>query len=92
MSPLDAVVHDVLAIVQRVAGPSRTPEGAGPDTRLADGFWLDSIEMLDVVLACEQHFGIVFEEGRDLTPDSLESARHLAVVVHARMHERGGAS
>lgn len=91
MTPPDAVVADVQAIVQRVAGPSRTPEGAGPDTRLADGFWLDSMEILDVVLACEQHFGIVFEAGRDLAPASLETARHLATVVYARLQERGGA-
>ncbi len=90
MTTPDVIVHGVQAIVQRVAGPSRTPEGAGPDTRLADGFWLDSMEMLDVVLACEQHFGIVFEEGRDLTPASLDTVRCLAAVVHARMQERGG--
>lgn len=87
----DAVVHDVQTIVQRVAGPSRTPVDAGPDTRLADGFWLDSMEMLDVVLACEQHFGILFEAGRDLAPASFETVRHLAMVVHARLLERGGA-
>lgn len=89
--PPDAVVAEVQAIVHSVAGPSRIPQGAGPETRLADGFWLDSMEMLDVVLACEQHFGIVFEAGRDLTPGSLETVRHLATVVHARLQERGGA-
>ena len=91
MMALDVVMRDVQAIVQRVAGPSRTPEAAGADTRLADGFWLDSMEILEVVLACEQHFGIVFEEGRDLTPASLESVRHLSAVVHARLTERGDA-
>ncbi len=91
MSAPETVVHDVLAIVQRVAGPGRTPDGAGADTRLADGFWLDSMEMLDVVLACEQHFGIVFEEGRDLTPASLATVGHLAAAVCARLQERGGA-
>ena len=89
MTAPDVIIHTVQAIVARVAGPSRTPEGAGPDTRLADGFWLDSMEMLDVVLACEQHFGIVFEEGRDLTPASLETVRHLASVVYVRLQERG---
>ncbi len=91
MTSPDAVEHAVLAIVQRVAGSSRIPEGAGPETRLTDGFWLDSMEMLDVVLACEQQFGIVFEAGRDLTPASLETVRHLAMVVHARLQDRGGA-
>lgn len=89
MIALDTVVHEVQAIVERVAGPSRTPDGAGPDTSLAEGFWLDSMELLDIVLACEQQFGIVFEEGRDLTPASLATARHLAMVVHARLQERG---
>lgn len=91
MTSFDAVLRDVQAIVVRVAGPSRVPDDAGPDTRLADGFWLDSMEILDVVLACEQHFGIVFEEGTDLTPASLESSRHLAAVVHARMGAGGAA-
>lgn len=85
MKPPEDVVAAVQAIVQRVAGPTRIPANADPDTRLADGYWLDSMEMLDVVLACEQQFAIVFEEGRDLTPESLETVRHLAAVVHARM-------
>lgn len=89
MSTPETVVRDVQAIVQRVAGPSRIPDDAGPDTRLSDGFWLDSMEMLDVVLACEQHFGIVFEEGHDLTPATLASVRQLSAVVHARLLERG---
>jgi acyl carrier protein len=84
MTAPEAVLRDVQVIVHRVAGPSRTPADAGPDTRLADGFWLDSMEMLEVVIACEQHFGIVFEEGRDLTPATLASVRH---VVHTRLLE-----
>lgn len=87
MTEFQPVFEAVRAIVERVAGAARTPLGAGPQTRLQEGFWLDSIEMLEVVLECEQQFGIVFEETRDLTPEALASLGSLARLVTARLSE-----
>lgn len=81
------VFEAVRAIVEGVAGAARTPPNVGPDTRLQEGFWLDSMEMLEVALACEQRFGIVFEESRDLTPESLATLGSLARLVSARVSE-----
>jgi acyl carrier protein len=74
----------VRAIVEGVAGRGRTPEHVTPDTRLHEGFWLDSMELLEVVIACEQQFDIVFEESTDLTPDALATIGSLAALVAER--------
>jgi acyl carrier protein len=71
----------VRGIVERVAGRGRTPQQVDAGTRLHEGFWLDSMELLEVVIACEQHFGIVFEESTDLTPDALATVGSLANLV-----------
>ncbi len=85
MNAADDVLKRIIAIVTRVAGDARTPERVGADTRLTDGFWLDSIEMLDVVIACELDFGIVFNESLDLTPAALETVGTLAALVQRRL-------
>ena len=69
----------------RVAGPSRTPADSGPDTRLSGaGFWLDSIELLEVIVACEAEFGITFDAMRDLTGSALETLGSLADLVRSK--------
>ena len=85
MNTSDHVHQRIVAIVTRVAGPGRTPEEVGAGTKLADGFWLDSIEMLDVVIACELEFGIVFNESQDLTPAALETIGTLTALVERRL-------
>lgn len=87
----DEILHRVRAIVQRVAGPQNTPPAVDASTRLTDGFWLDSVQMLEVVIACETEFGIVFSETGDLDVSSLETLGSLAAVVGARVAERGAA-
>lgn len=77
-----STVERVLGIVTRVAGPARTPPGAGPDTPLGDdGFWLDSVDMVEVAVACEIEFGVSFEGETDLTSETLATARSLADLV-----------
>jgi acyl carrier protein len=81
----DRCVERVQAIVERVAGPARSVPGAGPDTRLADdGFWLDSAAMLEVVLACEEEFGIVFDWEAELSPEVLDTIRSLAEAIRRK--------
>jgi acyl carrier protein len=83
----DAQILDrVQAIVDEVARQDRRPERAGPNTPLGEsGYWLDSLDMLEVILACEREFGIIFEEGTDLTADTMLSARGLAAVIRTRI-------
>ena len=69
-------------LIAGIAGPDRMPEGAGPDTPLGhDGFWFDSLDVLEVILACEREFGVVFEDGSSLNADALLSASKLAALV-----------
>ena len=82
----DDILPRVQAIVGDVAGPDRTPAGAGPDTPLGEaGYWLDSVDVLEVILACEREFGTVFEAGSDLTGGALGSVRGLADLIRSRM-------
>ncbi len=72
-------------IIERVAGAQRTPDRVDASTRLVDGFWLDSVEMLEVVIACEVEFGIVFSEDGDLDVASLDTIGTLVEVIRARV-------
>ena len=77
-----ALVDRVRKVVARVAGPARVPAQAGPDTPLAeDGFWLDSVDLIELVVACEDEFGVTFEGEADLTPENLRTVRSLAELV-----------
>ena len=87
----DPILARTRAIVERVAGAHRTPPLVTRETKLADGFWLDSIEMLDVVIACETEFGIVFSEQGDLDVSSLDTLGSLVDVVAIRVAAAEGA-
>jgi len=70
----DPLLDATRALVERVAGPSRTPEDSGPETPLsAEGFWLDSVELLELVVACETEFNIMFDATTDLTGGTFET-------------------
>jgi acyl carrier protein len=76
------IADRVLDLVLRIAGPARTPANAGVDTPLgAGGFWLDSVDLVEVAVACEQEFALVFEGEDDLTREALATARSLAEVI-----------
>ena len=80
-----AVVAGLCAIVARVIGARRVPADAGAGTVLRDGgLWLDSMELLQVVLACEAQFGITFKPAEDLIGDGLETVGTLADVIRRR--------
>jgi acyl carrier protein len=75
----------VQSIVTGIAGPDRCPADAGPDTPLGDGgFWLDSVALVEVVIACEAAFDVVFDPETDFTDQALASVSTLAAVVQAR--------
>ena len=76
------IVDRVLDVVRRVAGPARTPADAGPETPLGTGgFWLDSVDLVEVAVACEHEFGLEFEGETDLTREALATARSLAGLI-----------
>jgi acyl carrier protein len=76
------IADRVLDLVRRVAGPARTPAGADVDTPLGDGgFWLDSVDLVEVAVACEHEFALVFEGEHDLTREALATARSLAALI-----------
>ena len=81
----EAVVERLCVTVARVVGAPRVPADAGADTPLRDGgLWLDSMELLQVVIACEAEFGITFEPAEDLLGDGLETLGTLAGVIRRR--------
>lgn len=80
------VLERVTAIVAGIAGPSRAPSNPGPDTPLGDdGYWLDSIDVLEVLLACEGEFGIVLDDEVELGAETLKTVRTLADVITRKL-------
>jgi acyl carrier protein len=81
----DGLLGRVQRIVERQAGVSRTPPDASPDTALGEGgFWLDSVDLLDVIVASEQAFGVSFDGEVDLTPETLTTIRSLAALIRSK--------
>lgn len=81
----DPTLDRVRDVVSRVAGPDRTPPGAGGDTPLGEGgFWLDSVGMLEAVLACEAEFGVTFDPETDLAAAALRTVGTLREIIRAK--------
>jgi acyl carrier protein len=75
----------LVSILKEVAGPDRTPTRVEPETSINEGgFWLDSADFLEVVLACEEAFSVdidpssVLADGAALTVERLMDAVILA--------------
>jgi len=82
----DLILDRVQSIVLSIAGPDQIDSDAGPDTPLGDdGFWLDSVSVLEVILACEQEFGKIFDEESGPTADVLRTPRTLADAIRRKM-------
>jgi len=80
--PLLARVWKTLA---DVAGAGRVPAAASASCPLGpNGFWLDSIDLMDAVLACEEAFGIRFEPETDFDASRLRTVADLVELVRAR--------
>jgi acyl carrier protein len=81
----DLLVARVLSIVAGIAGGNRSPADAGPDTPLSDGgFWLDSAALLEVILACEEAFDVVFDPETDLSREALSTVGTLAASIRGK--------
>lgn len=88
----DDLVAQIERIVREVIGPDRLATEFGPDTPLSDGgLWLDSVQLFEILLACEQQFGRVFEGDWDNLATSFQSARTLAARIRERRRSESGA-
>ena len=88
----DSVLTRVIEIVTKIAGPNRTPSHPGASTRLwGGGFWLDSIDLLDLMLACDATFAPVFgapvfgSAPRSVMAD-VKTVSDLVAAIEARPH------
>jgi acyl carrier protein len=76
-------LEQVEAIVARVAG--RTGRVSGADTPLTNGgYWLDSVHLLETIIACEEAFGVEFDTDVDLTAATLMSVRTLFHLIRSK--------
>jgi len=82
----EALLDRILVIVAQVVGPKRAPSpDVGAHTPLGvEGLWLDSLELLQVVVGCEAEFGIIFEPAKDLLGDGLRTLGTLADLIHGK--------
>lgn len=87
---MDPVVVDrLLKIVAEVAGPARTPQTLGVGTALRDGgLWLDSVALLELIVAVESEFEVDFDPASDFDDGALESVGSLAAMIGRRRTER----
>jgi acyl carrier protein len=84
-SPSADAVARVLDIVSQIAGPNRTPTDPGASTRLwGGGFWLDSIDLLELMLACDAAFGPVFASMPRSVMADIKTIGDLAAVIEAQ--------
>jgi acyl carrier protein len=81
----DGIFLRARAVIERIVGAERLPSEVTPGTRLVDDYWLDSVEMLEVLLACEVEFGIVFAESGDLDGTRLETVGSLVDLIRGRL-------
>lgn len=80
-----SVLERVHALAVAIAGPDRTPRDLGPDTALIHGgFWLDSVSLLELIIACEAEFGVALDSQADLTADALTTTGKLAALIEQR--------
>ena len=81
----EPLLEKLRGILTEVVGAARVPPDLGVDMALGDGgLWLDSVELLQVVLASEAAFGITFEPAQDLVGDGLRTLGTLADVIRKR--------
>lgn len=82
----DPLLDRVHAIVTAVVGSRRAIPEAGPQTPLGEkGYWLDSVDVLEVVMACEHEFGIELADKDDLTSETLATVGTLAELIQRKL-------
>ena len=83
----DSILARVLDILAEIAGPNRRPPDPGTCTPLwGGGFWLDSIDLLDLMFACDAAFGSIFESAPRSVMAEIRTVGDLVAVIEARSH------
>jgi acyl carrier protein len=86
MADADDVAR-VISILTEIAGPDRTPEHADADTSVGEGgFWLDSADLLEVVLACEETFSLEIDSSTAFDDGAPTVAHLVRAIDAARQH------
>jgi acyl carrier protein len=80
----DPLFAEVRAIVEKFASP-RIPSQVGWDTRLTEDFWLDSVEMLEIVILCETTLGVAFDERSDFDGEALSTLGSLTALIRSKL-------
>lgn len=84
-----AAMDRLLKIVADVAGPGRTPTDLGPGTPLRDGgVWLDSVGLLELIVAAEAEFDVSFDPTSDFGNAALATVGSLGAVIDRRRREQ----
>jgi acyl carrier protein len=82
----DPVLGRLLALCAQMAGADRTPPDVGPETPLREGgFWLDSVALLELIVAAETEFGVEFDPRRDFDEEPLRTVGSFAACISARL-------
>ena len=82
----DAVLSRVLALLGEVVGPERTPAMTDATTALGpEGFWLDSVGLLEAVIRCEEAFGVTLDIARAFGPRGPATAGDLANAIRPQL-------
>jgi len=80
----DPVLERVKDIVVEIAGPTRAREDVGADTALGEGgLWLDSLDLFEAILACEEAFGVLIDADAEVTGEALRTVGSLADLIRA---------
>ena len=80
----DQIFNEVRSIVVKTIGIESRAESLAPESSLAGLPEFDSMAVLDVMLALEEHFGITIEDD-EVTGDLFETLGTLAAFVERRL-------
>ena len=81
----EGIVARVSELAALLAGRGRAAAAPTVDTKLTNGgFWLDSIALVDLLIACEVDFGLSFD-GRRLEPAELATVGTLARLIERHL-------
>lgn len=89
MSVHPEITTKVREVIEQIAGKERTPRDVGPATPLGDGSWLDSVELVEVLVACEEAFGVVFDDANEIDSGGLETLGALVQLIQAKLAKAG---
>jgi len=74
----------LIGILTDVAGPDRTPDRVSVETPLNEGgFWLDSADLLEVLLSCEAAFSVELDPSTLLPQESELTVARLMTAIDA---------